>query len=50
VSVVVVFGVGVNIGAETAVVGVSFLGVLTAVFSILRIKSPSLLFANWHES
>jgi hypothetical protein len=35
VSVVVVFGVGVNIGAETAVVGVSFLGVLTAVFSIL---------------
>jgi hypothetical protein len=28
------------IGAETAVVGVSSLGVLTAVFSILRIKSP----------
>jgi hypothetical protein len=43
VSVVVGFGVGGDIGAETAVVGVSSLGVLTAVFSILRIKSPSLI-------
>jgi glycine cleavage system H lipoate-binding protein len=32
---VVVFGVGVNIGAETAVVGVSFLGVLTAVIPVM---------------
>jgi hypothetical protein len=43
VSVVVVFGVGVDIGVETAVTGASSLGVLAATLSILRIKSPSLI-------
>jgi hypothetical protein len=38
VSVVVVFGVGVDIGVETAVTGASSLGALTATLSILRIE------------
>jgi hypothetical protein len=38
VSVVVVFGVGVDIGVEAAVTGASSLGVLTATLALLAVK------------